>query len=266
MVGAANTPLGTAGSDAVRLLTYSEAVGRLASKQKSAKGSPADSRFINEGWAGTLLRRHTGPVWWPNTVTAISALFTFAAIAVLALARPSWGIGFIVAACLVIGYALDSADGQLARLLGGGSLAGEWLDHMVDATKATTLHLAVLLTAYRFFGLSSAAWLLVPLGFATVSAVMFFGMTLNDQLRRNSELAGAPPVVRNASSLLKSLMVLPTDYGLLCLVFLLLGSQAAFGIVYTLLFAGSFGFLLMAAVKWFKDMKALDDSIRAAQR
>ena len=213
-----------------------------------------------------MLRRHTGPVWWPNTVTAISALFTFAAIAVLALARPSWGIGFIVAACLVIGYALDSADGQLARLLGGGSLAGEWLDHMVDATKATTLHLAVLLTAYRFFGLSSAAWLLVPLGFATVSAVMFFGMTLNDQLRRNSELAGAPPVVRNASSLLKSLMVLPTDYGLLCLVFLLLGSQAAFGIVYTLLFAGSFGFLLMAAVKWFKDMKALDDSIRAAQR
>ena len=63
----------------------------------------------------------------------------------------------------MFGYALDSADGQVARLTGGGSLLGEWLDHMIDSTKIAALHLAVLLHACRHTDLP-AGWLLVPLG------------------------------------------------------------------------------------------------------
>ena len=65
----------------------------------------------------------------------------------------------------MLGYALDSADGQLARLRGGGSLTGEWLDHVIDSFKISTLHLAVLVMAYRFFP-TPTWWLLVPLVFS----------------------------------------------------------------------------------------------------
>ena len=45
---------------------------------------------------------------------------------------------------------------------------------------------------------------------------------------------------------------------MLCLIFVLLAWPTAFFIAYTLLFAGSAGYLLLAAVKWFRDMRALD--------
>ncbi len=155
---------------------------------------------------------------------------------------------------LMIGYALDSADGQLARLRGGGSTSGEWLDHMIDATKISTLHLAVLVCAYRYFDFSAAGWLLIPIGFTIVAAVSFFGMILNEQLKRGR---GAPeePV---SSSPLRSLLVLPTDYGVLCLIFLVLGAPMVFFAAYTVLFLGSAGYLALACIKWFNVMRSLD--------
>ena len=67
-------------------------------------------------------------------------MFTFSALALVALVAPEPWLGLAVTLLLVIGYALDAADGQLARLLGGGSSSGEWLDHMVDVTKTCVLH------------------------------------------------------------------------------------------------------------------------------
>ena len=93
----------------------------------------------------------------------------------------------------------------------------------------------------------SAAWLLVPIGFTVVAAVSFFGMILNDQLRRASGQANgqqAIAVTHRSPSLIRSLLVMPTDYGVLCLIFLLLGQPTAFFAAYTVLFAGSAGFLL----------------------
>lgn len=194
----------------------------------------------------------------PNQVTAISAAFSFVAIALLALVRPTWWWGILIAVGLVLGYAFDSADGQLARLRGGGSTSGEWLDHMVDAAKISCLHVAVLISVFRFFDLPSEGWLLVPLGFAVVSNVMFFGMILNDQLRRQHRAAGGPEVDRGDTSTLRSLLVVPTDYGLLCLIFVLLGASTVFFWVYALLFLGNAGFMALAAVKWYRDMRTLD--------
>ena len=82
----------------------------------------------------------------PNQVTYISATFTFVGLLVLALAPATWPVGLLVTVVLVLGYAFDAADGQLARLRGGGSLLGEWLDHMIDSVKVAALHLAVLVT------------------------------------------------------------------------------------------------------------------------
>lgn len=55
-----------------------------------------------------------------------------------------------------------------------------------------------------------------------------------------------------------SLLKVPTDYGLLCLIFLLLGAPELFVGAYTLMFVGSAAYLMAASVKWFGQMKGLD--------
>jgi phosphatidylglycerophosphate synthase len=82
----------------------------------------------------------------PIQVTVISAGLTFAGIVTSAMVSPAPSVAAAVCLLLVFGYALDAADGQLARLRGGGSIAGEWLDHVVDAAKIASLHLAVLMS------------------------------------------------------------------------------------------------------------------------
>ena len=236
---------------------YRDTVAALARAQKTSKGAPAYSRFVNRPLGRRVAALAFGLGMTPNQVTAISAIFSFSGIAVIALFSPSWVVGVVVAACLVLGYAFDAADGQLARLRGGGSPAGEWLDHMVDSAKISCLHLAVLISFYRFFALPSRALLLVPMGFAAVAAVMFFGMILNDLLRRSFTATTGQTVDRGTTSGLRSLLVMPTDYGLLCVVFVLLGAPTVFLWVYTVLFAANAGFLALAAVKWFSDMKAM---------
>jgi phosphatidylglycerophosphate synthase len=239
-------------------VTHRALVARLGGAQKGAKGAPAYSRFINRR-AG----RHLAAVAYranlsPNQVTAISAVFSAAGIAALALLRPSLASGVVVTALLLFGYALDSADGQLARLRGASSTAGEWLDHMIDSAKISALHCAVLVNLYRFFDLHSAGYLLVPLGFCIVAAVHFFATIFNEQLRRihgrttRSDSGGARP------SVLRSLLVAPTDYGVECLSFLLLGWRYGFLVAYAALFAANALYLLLATVKWFREMVALD--------
>ena len=237
-------------------MSYRAALDGLRSAQKSSKGAPAYSRFINRRLGRQLAAVAYRLGMTPNGVTAVSAAFSFAAIAGLALFEPTPILGLLVTLGLVIGYAFDAADGQLARLRGGGSSSGEWLDHMIDATKISSLHLAVLISAYQFFELD-IAWLLVPIGFTIVAAVSFFGMTLNDQLRRNHGPARTAPAAQSSSPL-RSLLVLPTDYGVLCLVFLALGWPTLFFAAYTALFACCAIFLVLAARKWFGDMRALD--------
>jgi phosphatidylglycerophosphate synthase len=239
--------------------TATDALRRLAAAQKPTKGTPAYSRFVNRR-AGRMLAAWAYRLGLtPNMVTAISAAFSLAAIVLLTLAPPTWITGVLITLGLVIGYALDSADGQLARLRGGGSTSGEWLDHMIDAAKICALHLAVLVALYRFVPLPSPVWLLVPLGFTLVATVSFFAMILNEQLLRAAR--PADPAIASAParpSTVRSVLVLPTDYGILCLVFLLLGAPNLFVAAYTLLFLGSAGYLALAAIKWFRVMRRLD--------
>lgn len=237
-------------------VTYATSLTQLRGAQKSSAGAPAYSRYVNRplGRRFAAIGHVVGAT--PNQVTAISALFTYTGIALIALLPPSWWSGVAVSLALVIGYALDAADGQLARLRGGGSLSGEWLDHVVDAGKISALHLAVLIGAARFTDLSMG-WLLVPIAFTLVANVTFFGMILNGLLRDRHTARTGRPVERAQTSTLRSLLVIPTDYGLLCLVFLLLGAPMVFGGVYLLLLLCATGFLALALVKWYRDMDRL---------
>jgi phosphatidylglycerophosphate synthase len=230
-------------------------VARLAEAQKSSKGAPAYSRFVNRPLGRVLAALAYRFGLTPNGVSAISAAFSLTGILVLAFARPGPLTALVISGLLVIGYAFDAADGQLARLRGGGSLAGEWLDHMIDAAKVSSLHVAVAISVYRWFGVG-IGWVLVPLGFTIVAAVFFFGMILNDQLRRQRGLGARPGAA--ARSPLRSLAAVPTDYGVLCLAFLLLAAPPAFLVGYGVLFAGTSAYLLLAVVVWFREMQGLD--------
>ena len=236
---------------------YRETVARLAGAQKAAaRSAPAYSRFVNRKLGRYLAAWAYRAGLSPDAVTGISAALTFAGIALLALVPPVWWSGVLVCLLLVLGYAFDSADGQVARLRGGGSPAGEWLDHMVDATKVVTLPLALLVGFYRF-EVTSVTWLFVPVLSAIVSSVLFFGMILTEQLRRQSGTASLATDSPGRPSWLRSVLVIPTDYGVLCLSFLLLGATDVFVIVFTLLVAATAGFTVLAAGKWFLEMRGL---------
>lgn len=235
---------------------WTEALRRLGTAQKGhARGAPAYSVYVNRKVGRVLAATAYVWGWTPNGVTAVSALFTFTAIALLCLAPVSIGLGIVVAVLLALGYAWDSADGQLARLRGGGSVAGEWLDHFVDAVKIASIHLAVAIGLFRFTDLNPV-WLLIPLGFSVVGVVTFFGMLLNDLLKGKSGMASTHS--RGGGTAFRSVLLLPTDYGLLCLIFVLWGAPPVFLTVYAILFVLCSGFLVLAAAKWFREMRAID--------
>jgi hypothetical protein len=227
----------------------------LRDAQKTAKGVSLYSRYVNRPFGRVLAAAAYRIGLTPNQVTLVSALFSGAAIAALALGRPSWPLAVAVWAGLVVGFAFDSADGQLARLLGAGSPAGEWLDHVVDCAKITAVHAAVLITFYRHFGLPGDGWLLLPLGFQLAAVMIFFGGLLTDKLtpKQPRPAPGSPGAP--APSRLRAVALLPVDYGVFCLVFLLLGSERAFRIGYLALFAVHALFLAAFLTKWFRELR-----------
>lgn len=236
--------------------SVSASLARLRAAQKpAARSAPAYSRYVNRRLGRYLAAFANSIGIGPNTVTLISAIWTFVAIVLLIIYPPSWLTGILVAVFLLVGYAFDSADGQVSRLQETSSPAGEWLDHMVDSVKVVSMPLAVAVGFYRFDVVPRAA-LLVPIAFSIVSAVLFFCMILTEQLRRahgTSSLASDAP---GRPSWRRAVLVVPMDYGLLCLSFVLLGVPAVFFTVYTLLFVATTAFLLLAAVKWFRELSA----------
>jgi phosphatidylglycerophosphate synthase len=229
----------------------------LASAQKSSKGAPAYGRYVNRplGRVFAALAFVTGRT--PNQVTVVSACFTYSAIVLIAAVRPQAWVSLLVLIGLVVGYALDAADGQLARLRGGGSTAGEWLDHTVDALKIGILHLAVAINWFRFEDWPSR-WLLVPLGYQAVATVQFFSILLMDQLRRAHRGRSGGTAAPATSSPLYSLAVIPTDYGLLCVVLGTMFLSEFFRAIYTALFVCNLGFMMLALPKWYREVGRFD--------
>lgn len=237
------------------MTTVGEAFGQLKAAQKAAKGVSLYSRYVNRPAGRLLAAGAYGIGLTPNQVTLVSAAFSFAAVAAVAVAVPSWGLGLAVWLGLAVGFAFDSADGQLARLRGGGSPAGEWLDHVVDCAKITALHTAVLISWYRHpghFGFDRAAWLLVPLGFQLAAVATFFGGLLTEKLAPRR----APGTPAAAPSTLRAVALLPVDHGVFCLVFLLLGGGAWFRWAYSALGAAAGLFLVAFLTKWFRELSA----------
>lgn len=235
----------------------------LVGVHKPMSGAPAYSRYINRPWGRRIALQAYRFGLTPDQVTAISALFTLSGLLVLALVPSQVWTGLAVAALLATGYAVDSADGQLARMRGGGSPAGEWLDHIVDAFKGSAIHLLIAIHLYRFTDLPHAV-LLIPLAFAVVDTVLFFGQLLTDFLRRLNPVGA--PAKQTSTSAWRSLAALPSDFGLLCWLFVLLPWAGLFVAVYALLGLACALFLAASLVRWRRGfIAAAAQQARAAQ-
>ncbi|MEO7261999.1 MAG: CDP-alcohol phosphatidyltransferase family protein [Jatrophihabitantaceae bacterium] len=204
---------------------FGYARSRLAGAQKPTASTPAYLRFVNRKAGGLLAAAGYALRLTPTQVTLLSSAASFSAIAVLILHRSSALTGIVVSLLLLLGYALDSADGQLARVRGGGSKAGEWLDHVADIAKISSLHSAVAIALLRYFDLDSLLYLAVPVIFLVANVTQFFGMMLRDKLTVANP---AQPGTAGSSSLLVAFLLQPLDHGSLALAFLVLGVHTLF--------------------------------------
>lgn len=233
--------------------SYQSAVRTLATGQKPAQGVSYYSRWVNRPAGRRFAAALHIAGLSPNQVSLLSGAVTALGIVLIATREPSWPGGATIALLLAVGFMLDAADGQLARLRGTASAAGEWLDHFLDAAKMVALHAAVLISWYRFFD-PPPGLLLVPLAFQLAAVCLFAGGTLATLLRRSSTTGGRPV---SGPTKVRAFFLLPVDYGILCWSFLFLGSPALFMGVYVVLAAVQWAFLFAFIAKWFKELKQL---------
>lgn len=219
---------------------------------KSNKGVSLYSRFVNRPVGRVLARAAVRLGVSANAVTALSAVVAVAAFVLLCAVRPSVGTGIAVALLLALSFALDSADGQVSRMTGTSSAAGEWFDHVVDAGKHVSLHAAVLVGWFRY-DVEGGAWLAVPLLFQVVTVVTFSGMTTALLLKRTQPQRGSGA---GGGSLVRSVGLLPADHGVLCLSFVLWGVGDVFPVAYAVLLVLNAAILVAFLRKWFRELVA----------
>lgn len=216
---------------------FREVLSELNGAQKPGVGVPAYTRWVNRRVARVFAAAAVSLGWGPNVVTTVSAGFSAVAIAGLLFLPPTVWTGVLVAVLFAVGYALDSADGQVARVTGASSPAGEWLDHVVDAVRVPTIHLAVAAGYLRFTEhFPHAGWGIawMPLLFCVAGVGHFMSQILAEQLRTRRGTS-AP----SSGGTLRSFLNLHMDAGTLCWIFLFWGFGGLFEILYGLLLAAN---------------------------
>lgn len=207
---------------------FSAALQALRAAQKPGGGVPAYTRWVNRRLARYGAAAAYALGWSANAVTAASAALSAAGVVVLLIAPISAATGIIAAALFAVGYVLDSADGQVARLSGSSSRAGEWLDHVVDALRIPAMHLAVLAALWLRGELGGWAFTVVA-AYCVISVGQFMSQILAEQLGGRERARVQGPGIRH------SLVIAPTDTGVFCWLFALWGAPALFLGAYTAL-------------------------------
>jgi hypothetical protein len=91
------------------------------------------------------------------------------------------------------------------------------------------------------------------------SSVFFFAIILTEQLRRpyRGIDSSTLPQTDEHAPVLRSLVVLPADFGVSCLIFVTIGAPTVFVVLYSLLLVVNVVFLLGACFRWYREMSTL---------
>lgn len=261
---------------------FRESFQQLKQAQKSRKGVPLYLLWVNRPAGRVVAAALRNTPIRPNHVTFAGAVLTYGSLLWLAFGAGAGVASALVGVLLALGYVLDSADGQLARLQGRSSAYGEWLDHILDNGRIAVMHVGAFCYLVRNTDYDPVLLAACTGAFLLASSTIFFGGALLDQLRRNASArvaravlpgqpdhpaqdgpAGAASVTaesaagENRRMMRRSVITLPVDYGMTCLAFLLLPLPGVFLVAYAVL-AGAH--LLMCAAflpKWRSELLRL---------
>ena len=236
---------------------FTDAVVSLGAAQKSPRGVSYYSRLVNRPLGRVLAAGAATLGLSPNTVTVISAACTLGAVVVLVMAAPAISTGLVVCLLLVLSFAFDAADGQLARLLRQSSKAGEWFDHVVDSAKAIVVHGAVLVAAYRFLHVPPL-WLVVPLVYQVVGVLIQSGGTLRGLLGA-SRISHSPATPAGPVERLSPVVLLVGDSGVFGLLFLAYPWSQVFMVAYTCFLIGNVALGTALLAKWGRELSDAKD-------
>lgn len=239
----------------IRPMSVRTALRRLDAAQKPGRGVPAYTRWVNRRLArvATAVAQRVGIT--PNALSFTSFLVSLAGIACLVSLGSESPLlaGALAAGLLAAGYVLDSADGQLARLTGRQSAAGEWLDHTLDSVRLPAVHLGVLWAAV----LVDRPELAIVAGiFAITSSAHFFSQNLGGLLR------DAGSARRHDTAPMQSWVLLPTDPGALYWLLALWAWHDAFVAAYIGLFACNAIHACAAATRRWRELATIDKEQR----
>lgn len=233
-------------------IRYGASLSALQTAQKTPRGVSLYSIWVNRPFGRRLAALADVLALKPNQVTVLSAVCSLGAATALVGLRPSILSGVLASGLLVLGFALDSADGQLARLRRAGSASGEYLDHMLDCATKLGLHAAVLVAAYRVG--DRGAWLVVPVAFQFAALLLFFGGILVAKLHEQAAPTTGERPARSVGNRASSVLLLPVDQGVISLSFLLWGWPDVFQAVYLLLLLAHAAVLAAFSVAWFREL------------
>ena len=150
---------------------------------------------------------------------------------------PSWSMGVAVAACLVLGLRLRrrrrAAGPAARRRLAGGGVARPHGRRRQDRLACIW---RVLIGWYRFETSSAVRCCCCRSGSPPSPSCSSSRPCSTRRCAPSTAPPRAPQPTGERPSVLRSLLVAPTDYGVLCLVFLLLGAPAVFVAGYGVLF------------------------------
>lgn len=234
-----------------RQMDAGEVLRALRNAQKPGVGVPAYMRWVNRRLAryATVAAYSVGLT--PNAVSLISFAVSAAALSVLLLS-PAHGVatGVVVAVLLALGFVLDSVDGQLARVTGASGPAGEWLDHLLDSVRSPAVHLCILVVALRADE-SPGFLAFVAFGFTLTQVGQFASQMLGGMLL---DRTGGP---RTAPRRHQSWILLPTDTGVMCWIFVLWGLPTVFSSTYAVVFAACLVHALVSIRRRFRELSSV---------
>lgn len=204
--------------------SFKENYRNLRLSQKKGTGTPLYTRFVNR-WLGQVFASIFAK--WnasPNTISYISAIISLGTyISFLFITDLSIYHSLILYFLLVIGFALDSADGLVARLLSKQSVKGEWLDHSFDAIKIPLGHGVAFLLIINGIELSIYMQLFLLLILVAASS-QFLSNILKGVLRDKKDTKDSHTKEHTfdirSKSFIRSVLTLPLDYGLFMIFFI----------------------------------------------
>lgn len=229
--------------------SFKDRYSSLKQSQKPARGVPAYTLYVNRP-VGRLIAALCPVMISANGLTVMSSFVSALALLMLWLVAPGSPFLSLAGILLIFGYFLDSADGQLARLRNTRSFFGDWLDHVLDSGRMVFVHITVVAFIYRtdpsLIKFSICAIYLV-------SAMLIYVGGL---------LAGRDPALIRESALystplafVRSLALLPVDYGLLCVLFLFLPWTSSFVNGYFVLASFSALYAVIYLAKWTRELR-----------